>query len=236
MTWIVSGLAEPQVSHYKAEVGEVAMADGQQHILCVEDDWDACETYRTLEILRPELKFTFAHDFDFGLKLIRLGTFDLYLLDSKLPNGSDLDGSGIDLCREVRKTDYNTPVAILIHADDASDRATALEAGASAFLEKPAALFHLESTVIALLRQAEARSLAARIAEIATLRDSITDRLSILGARLAADSERRIYANEIMLKAHGFSSFVRSGGTKGHFERLWPGVLGELAIRGRSGA
>lgn len=206
------------------------MADGQQHILCVADDWDACEAYRTLEILRPELKFTFAHDFDFGLKLIRLGTFDLYLLDSKLPNGSGIDGSGIDLCREVRKTDYNTPVAVLIHATDACDRATAMEAGASAFLDKPVALFQIESTLTALLRQAQSRSLDARMAEIATLRDSITDSLTILGARLAADAERRIYANEIMLKAHGFSSFVRSGGTKAHFERLWPGVLDELAI------
>jgi DNA-binding response OmpR family regulator len=206
------------------------MAGGPHHILCVEDDWDACEAYRTLEILRPELKFTFAHDFDFGLKLIRLGTFDLYLLDSKLPNGSGIDGSGIDLCREVRKTDYNTPVAVLIHADDACDRATALGAGASAFLEKPSALFHLESTLIALLRQAEARSFDARIAEIATLRDSINDRLSILGARMAANTERMIHANEVILKAHGFSAFVRSGGTRAHFERLWPGVLGELAI------
>ena len=200
------------------------MADGLQHILCVEDDWDACEACRTLEILRPELKFTFAHDFDLGLKLIRSGIFDLYLLNSKLS-----DGSGIDLCREVRKTDRNTPVAVLIKDADPRDRAAVMEAGASAFLDKPAALFQLESTVIALLRQAETRSLNARIAEIAVMRDSINDRLSILGARLAANTERVIHANELMLKAHAFSAFVRSGGTRASFEHLWPGVLGELA-------
>ncbi|HKF54631.1 MAG TPA: response regulator [Blastocatellia bacterium] len=200
------------------------MDEEPQHILCVEDDWDVCEACRTLETLRPELKFTFAHDFDFGLKLIRLGTFDLYLLSSKLPVGS-----GIDLCREVRKTDGNTPVAILVNAADPWDTAAVMEAGASAFLDKPAALFQMESTVIALLRQAETRSLDARIAEIATLRDSIHDRLSILGARITANTERLIYANELMLKAHGFSTFVHSGGTRANFERLWPGVVGELA-------
>jgi DNA-binding response OmpR family regulator len=200
------------------------MADGPQHILCVEDDLGPCEACRTIEILRPELKFTFAHDFDLGLKLIRSRIFDLYLLNSKPPGGS-----GIDLCREVRKTDVNTPVAVLINDTDPWDRSAVMEAGASAFLDKPAALFQLESTVIALLRQSESRSLDARITEIATLRESINDRLSILGSRMSATTERIIHANELMLKAHGFSAFVRTGGTRANFERLWPGVFGELA-------
>jgi len=40
-----------------------------------------------------------------GIDLAVTGTFDLYLLDSWLP-----DGSGLDLCRKIREFDQHTPI------------------------------------------------------------------------------------------------------------------------------
>lgn len=58
--------------------------------------------------------------------------FDLYLLDSRFP-----DGSGLDLCRRLRALAPLTP--ILIYSGDAyeADRKKGFAAGASDYLVKP---------------------------------------------------------------------------------------------------
>ena len=69
-----------------------------------------------------------------------------------------------------------------------------------------------ESTVMGLLRKAEARSLEARIAEIKAVRNSMHDGLSRLDARLEANSERLIRGNEPLIRANAYPAFVGSGG------------------------
>src|SRR5215813_5578904 len=199
------------------------MNNYQHRVLCVDDDWDACEACQTISIFHPEVKFTFASDFEHGISFVRSGVFGLYLLGSWLP-----DGSGIDLCRAVRRADTNTPIAVFIRGAHASDRTEAMEVGASVCLDKPAALFHLENTVIGLLRGAEARSLEARVAEIRAVRNSIHDYLLRLDGLLEGNSERLIRANERLLRANAYSAFVDSGGARAHFESLWPSVFGEI--------
>lgn len=58
--------------------------------------------------------------------------FDLYLLDSRFP-----DGDGLELCRRLRSFAPHTP--ILIYSGDASeeDKKNGLAAGASDYLTKP---------------------------------------------------------------------------------------------------
>src|SRR4051794_15995703 len=60
-----------------------------------------------------------------GLALAKTGSFNLYLLDSWLP-----DGSGIDLCRQIRQFDYTTPVVFYSAAAYSKDRQNAMHAGA----------------------------------------------------------------------------------------------------------
>ena len=66
-------------------------------------------TATTREILHhifPDLAFT--GSCAQAITLARRGIFDLYLLDTCLP-----DASGIDLCRNIRLLDANTPVILL---------------------------------------------------------------------------------------------------------------------------
>jgi DNA-binding response OmpR family regulator len=58
--------------------------------------------------------------------------FDLYLLDGRF-----FDGSGFELCRQLREFNPQTP--IVFYSGDAyeSDRQKALTAGANAYLVKP---------------------------------------------------------------------------------------------------
>lgn len=59
-------------------------------------------------------------------------SFDLYLLDSRFP-----DGSGLDLCRRLREYAPRTP--IIFYSGDAhqDDRHKGILAGADAYLTKP---------------------------------------------------------------------------------------------------
>ena len=58
--------------------------------------------------------------------------FDLYLLDSWLP-----DGSGLDLCRQIREFDKVTPILFYSAAAYEIDRHLAMKCGAQAYLIKP---------------------------------------------------------------------------------------------------
>lgn len=190
------------------------------NVLCVFDDVDACDVIAST---LPLLNFTFAHSFASGLAHIRAGIFDIYLLDECIP-----DASGIVLCREIRRTDANTPVVLLSPAWHSGDRDGALAAGASAYLDMPADFFRLEGTVIGLIRQSEARSLDARMAEIAAFQEEIKERLEGLNARLRTNAELTLIAIDHLLRARAYATFLESGGIRAHFERLWPQVLDNL--------
>src|SRR5262249_52533843 len=121
-----------------------------------------------LQFACPEAAFTFAHAFEAGLDIIRRGVFDLYVLDNWLP-----DGTGIELCREIRRTDPNTPVIFLSAAAYARDHDEAMAAGATTYLDKPTGIFRLQFRLKELLGQAEARSLHAKAAEMAAIREEV---------------------------------------------------------------
>lgn len=73
-----------------------------------------------------------------ALELTRQQKFDLFLLDSRLP-----DGSGIDLCKAIRQFDAHTPIIFFSAAAYEADKTMALEAGAQEYLTKPARLSEL---------------------------------------------------------------------------------------------
>jgi len=67
-----------------------------------------------------------------GVDLAVSQHFDLYLLDSWLP-----DGSGLDLCKQIREFDRVTPIIFYSAAAYETDRDLALDSGAQAYLVKP---------------------------------------------------------------------------------------------------
>src|SRR5262249_57950468 len=165
----------------------------QKHVLCVDDDLDNCEI---IAMALPEIRFAFAHTFADGKDLIRRGLFDLYLLDNWLP-----DGSGVDLCREIRKIDANTPVLFLSAAAYASDHEAAAEAGASAYLDKPYGLLQLEAMIARLIHEAESRSLDARLAEIIAVKAAGDEHIPEGNAGTGEYAERQMRASEHLLRA-----------------------------------
>jgi DNA-binding response OmpR family regulator len=126
----------------------------KKRILLVEDEEDAKELVaHTL----PEYTLICAHDFSEGLGLARREYFDLYILDSWLP-----DRSGVELCRLIREIAPRTPILFYSAAAYARDIREAIRAGAQEYLVKPVIPDELRRTVARLISAACEGLLEAR--------------------------------------------------------------------------
>jgi len=103
----------------------------KHRILYIEDHEDTRELI-TLVLRQKDFEVTSDRTIESGIKLAEQHDFDLYLLDSWLP-----DGSGLDLCKRIREFDSITPILFYCAAAYEIDKKQALESGAQAYLIKP---------------------------------------------------------------------------------------------------
>jgi DNA-binding response OmpR family regulator len=113
------------------------MQRSKRHILYVEDHDDTRELV-SLILVHSGYEVTTDSTIAGSLNLARLREFDLYLLDSWLP-----DGSGVELCQKLREFDVNTPILFYSAAAYELDRDAAIKSGAQSYLVKPAHLTDL---------------------------------------------------------------------------------------------
>lgn len=73
---------------------------------------------------------------------------ELFILDVELP-----DGTGVELCRALRRQGVRTPILILTAHGEVHERVAGLDAGADDFLAKPFAVAELRARVRALARR-----------------------------------------------------------------------------------
>jgi DNA-binding response OmpR family regulator len=121
------------------------MQPNQRRILYVEDHDDTRELV-TLILEQRNYLVTPSWSIETGLKLANEERFDLFLLDSWLP-----DGSGLELCRKIREFNGHTPILFYSAAAFELDKETALTSGAQAYLTKPSHLGELCDVVSSLV-------------------------------------------------------------------------------------
>jgi DNA-binding response OmpR family regulator len=105
--------------------------DAQLRVLCVDDDEDSrvmLTTLLKLVLIEAKAVGTGAQ----ALSSIQAESFDLYMLDSRLP-----DVDGFELCRRLRAIDRSTPILFFSGAAFEADKKKGLEAGANAYVIKP---------------------------------------------------------------------------------------------------
>ncbi|HKX30543.1 MAG TPA: response regulator [Blastocatellia bacterium] len=100
-------------------------------ILCV-DGYRNNHDVVTLILEQHNYEVTTAHTPQDALRLAQSGRFDLYILDSWPPPGSEYE-----LCRQIRKFDVQTPLLVYSPIGPNSDLQEALAAGAQDYLQKP---------------------------------------------------------------------------------------------------
>lgn len=121
------------------------MPPHSRRVLCVDDDEDTCAMLcGVLGLI--DCRVTTATTAAEALELIARERFDLYLLDNWLPGGS-----GVGLCRDIRRSDPHTPIVFYSGAGLDSEREEALAAGAQVYLIKPGDSAVLVETVRRLL-------------------------------------------------------------------------------------
>lgn len=107
------------------------MTTPQPRILCVDDHDDTCFFLSTL-LGGSGYEVKHAANVGEALSVAREEHFDLFVLDSRYP-----DGSGVELCQQLRQVRPRTPVVFYSGASLAEDEARALGAGAEAYVVKP---------------------------------------------------------------------------------------------------
>jgi DNA-binding response OmpR family regulator len=107
------------------------MANAKCRILCVDDHNDTSEMLQLL-LSNEEYEVVTAKGFKDAVSLSKTTSFDLYVLDKRLP-----DGSGLELCRQLQLLTPGVPC--IFYSGDAYEihRLEALNAGADAYVAKP---------------------------------------------------------------------------------------------------
>jgi len=116
-------------------------------VLFVEDD-DKLAGVLLRGLREQQIDATRARDFAEGRERVLSGSYDVIVLDVMLPGGS-----GMDLCRLVRKRGIATPILMLTARDTINDRVEGLETGADDYMTKPFAFRELSARLHALDRR-----------------------------------------------------------------------------------
>ena len=113
------------------------MSTSKCRILYIDDHTDSAEMLCLL-LGQEDYEVVTAATFDGALKLANTDSFDLYVLDRRLP-----DGNGIELCQKLNEITPGIPC--IFYTGDAYEvhRKQALEAGADDYVSKP----HVEELI-----------------------------------------------------------------------------------------
>lgn len=122
-----------------------------QKILLIEDEPDIRKTLE-YNIAREGYDVITAPSLSEGRNHLNSSSFSLILLDLMLP-----DGSGLDLCREIKsdKEKIATPIIILTAKDDEVDKVVGFELGADDYVTKPFSVRELILRIKAVLKRGE---------------------------------------------------------------------------------
>jgi CheY-like chemotaxis protein len=84
-----------------------------------------------------------------GWELAKEITFDLYILDVRLP-----DGTGVELCQKLRHLNPAVPILYYSAYGDEADHQNALQTCGDAYLKKPVCIADIQDTIAKLLASA----------------------------------------------------------------------------------
>ena len=96
-----------------------------------------------------------------ALQLFKVSKYDIIILDVVLP-----DKSGLYLAKEIRQTDYTTPILFMSAKDNDKDMIHAFCAGGDDYIVKPFSITELSLRIYALLRRSKPGALGEDMPEV----------------------------------------------------------------------
>ncbi len=191
-----------------------------RHVLYLVDNQDHCELVQ-YQLRGRGIEVASSRSVAETAKAAEVGRFDLYLLD----NAEFADGTGRDACRHIRSIDPNIPILFYSARAYPKEIDAALAAGADDYITLPDMNCVLPDRIAALLCLIEMRSREAKQLQV----HAISAELSEESAR--ADEGSPVFTVEVSqtelhyLKSLASNRFVKAGGTRASFERMWPEIL-----------
>ncbi|MEX0815892.1 MAG: response regulator transcription factor [Gaiellales bacterium] len=162
-----------------------------------------------------------------ALELVERERPDLVLLEAVLP-----DGSGFDVCSQLRDGDGGLPVIMVTSRSDPIDRVRGFDRGCDDYVVKPFVYDELLARMRAVLRRAagphhphlEVRDLeidlASRVVKVAGEPVQLSAKEYELLVALAEDPERVFKKEELLRNVWGFRSLGRTRTLDSHASRL----------------
>jgi DNA-binding response OmpR family regulator len=121
----------------------------RKKILVIEDERDIADLIR-LHLRDLNYVVSVARDGNNGLRKGSAGSWDLIILDLRLP-GVD----GLEICRHLRQRSEYVPILMLTSKSSELDRVIGLEIGADDYVTKPFSVLELMARVKAILRRTD---------------------------------------------------------------------------------
>jgi DNA-binding response OmpR family regulator len=137
-----------------------------------------------------------AHDLETARRRFEEGPCAAVVLDWMLP-----DGSGTELCRELRARHDGTPILMLTARGDVEDRVAGLDAGADDYLRKPFAVAELLARVRALVRRGP--RVDAGVTTAGGVHISFADQQLTVDGREVLLTARELAILELLASRHG---------------------------------
>lgn len=116
-------------------------------ILIIEDNLSIRNVLR-LSLEAESFAVDEAEDGEIGSYMARTNQYDLIILDNVMPKKS-----GLQVCKELREKEINTPIILLSAKSDINDKVELLKHGADDYLTKPFSFEELKFRIKALLRR-----------------------------------------------------------------------------------
>ena len=110
-------------------------------ICVIEDHIDTLDAIAIFLETEGDYQVSKARSISEAIVVLQTGSFHIYLIDRKFP-----DGDGLDLCRRIREF-AKTPIVIISAAAYPKDISDGLAAGATRYITKPFDLDHLRAEI-----------------------------------------------------------------------------------------
>lgn len=146
-------------------------------LLLVEDDEHMASTIVSW-LTAERYEVTHCVDGNEGFDLLKLGSFDVAILDYEVPGMT-----GIEICKRYRSEKGSVPIIMLTGRSMVTDRVDGLDAGADDYLTKPFSLKELSARVRALIRRPP--GVVSQVLEVGDLKlDPVKYRITFKGSEV----------------------------------------------------
>jgi len=156
-------------------------------ILLVEDE-EGVANFIKKGLVEEHYAVDLAVDGEEGRALAFANSYDLIILDIMIPGIN-----GIELCKEIRKKNIQTPVLMLTAKDSVKDKVAGLDSGADDYLTKPFSFEEFIARIRALLRRRQDALVELRHKDL---------RIDVLSHRVFAGE------NEVVLRPKEYAILV----------------------------